>query len=390
MRLPSLNPFWMCALSFISVLFLYSLQLSTLYGSFGITTVLIILLVIIFTIVGYFFNNKLKGWLIRNGNKSRMRPVIGFNLSVVVVGFLIDCLPTFQIPVVSILRGDIYSYNDFGLKTFHVIYMGYISALAVVSFENFLKFRRLSFLLGFIFPIIVTLLIVNRGALLLIVFPMVFIYIRHLNKSKTLNINAKIIGCVIVFVGIVIFGYLGDKRMISSGYTDEKAILKIGRADPVFESIPTGFFWVYLYASSPMANLIEQESSNNYNKGDLLDFISGAILPDFISKYTSTNIDKRYEFNKITPELTVSTGFGRAVVILGDIGFYLLILWMIFLIFLFAWLNKNFYIRSTCAILSSISVLMVFDNMFIFSSCVMQLVVLTLFSRCRVGNYSLI
>lgn len=74
---------------------------------------------------------------------------------------------------------------------------------------------------------------------------------------------------------------------------------------------------MYLYASSPIANLIEQESSNNYDKGDLLDFIPGAILPDFISKYTSPNIDERYEFNKITPELTVSTGFGRAVVILG-------------------------------------------------------------------------
>ncbi|HFD8467579.1 hypothetical protein [Escherichia coli] len=268
--------------------------------------------------------------------------------------------------------------------------MGYISALAVVSFENYLKFRRLSFLLGFMLPIIVTLLIVNRGALLLIIFPMAFVYINHLSKSKSLNVNAKVIGCVLVFIGIVAFGYLGDKRMISSGYTDEKAILQIGKADPVFEYMPTGFFWVYLYASSPIANLIEQESSNNYDKGDLLDFIPGAILPDFISKYTSPNIDERYEFNKITPELTVSTGFGRAVVILGDAGFYLLTIWMIFIIVLFGWLNRDFYIRSACAILSSISVLMIFDNMFIFSSCVMQLIVLTLFSRCRVGAYSLI
>ncbi len=149
-------------------------------------------------------------------------------------------------------------------------------------------------------------------------------------------------------------------------------------------------FWVYLYASSPIANLIEQESSNNYDKGDLLDFIPGAILPDFISKYTSPNIDERYEFNKITPELTVSTGFGRAVVILGMQDFILLTIWMIFIIVLFGWLNRDFYIRSACAILSSISVLMIFDNMFIFSSCVMQLIVLTLFSRCRVGAYSLI
>lgn len=390
MRLPSLNPFWMCALSYISVLFLYSLQLSDLYSSFGVVSILIISLIIAFIIIGWFFNKKLKGWLTRNENKGRTKPIIWFNVSAVVVGFLIDCLPAFQIPIISILRGDIYSYNDFGLKTFHVIYMGYISALAVVSFENYLKFRRLSFLLGFMLPIIVTLLIVNRGALLLIIFPMAFVYINHLSKSKSLNVNAKVIGCVLVFIGIVAFGYLGDKRMISSGYTDEKAILQIGKADPVFEYMPTGFFWVYLYASSPIANLIEQESSNNYDKGDLLDFIPGAILPDFISKYTSPNIDERYEFNKITPELTVSTGFGRAVVILGDAGFYLLTIWMIFIIVLFGWLNRDFYIRSACAILSSISVLMIFDNMFIFSSCVMQLIVLTLFSRCRVGAYSLI
>lgn len=390
MRLPSLNPFWMSALSFICVLFLYSLQLSNLYGSFGVITLLIVSLIIIFITIGWFFNIHLKGWLRLDEKKIRSRPIIWCNVAAVAVGFLIDCMPTFQVPIFSIMRGDIYSYNDFGLKTFHVIYMGYISALAVVSFENFLRFRRLSFLLGFLLPVIVTLMIVNRGALLLIVFPMAFIYINHLNKSKRLNVNAKIIGCVLIFAGIISFGYLGDKRMVSSGYTDEKAILKIGQADPVFEYMPTGFFWVYLYASSPIANLIEQEVSNNYNKGDVFDFIPGAILPDFISKYTSPNIDELYEFNKITPELTVSTGFGRAVVILGDLGFYLLAFWMVFIILLFGWLNRWGYIRSTCAILSSISVLMIFDNMFIFSSCVMQLIILTLFSRCRIGRYSLI
>ncbi|EFD1696137.1 oligosaccharide repeat unit polymerase, partial [Escherichia coli] len=68
MRLPSLNPFWMCALSFISVLFLYSLQLSDLYSSFGVVSILIISLIIAFIIIGWFFNKKLKGWLTRNEN----------------------------------------------------------------------------------------------------------------------------------------------------------------------------------------------------------------------------------------------------------------------------------------------------------------------------------
>lgn len=390
MRLPSLNPFWMCSYSFTCVLFLYSLQLSGLYGSFGFVALLLVVFILTFIIIGYLFSLQYKVWNAVNERVYRGETLVRFNICMVVIGFFIDCLPTFQIPLINILRGDIYSYNEFGLKTFHVFYMGYISAFAVVSFENYLKIKRKDSLLGFLLPILVILLMVNRGALLLILFPMVFVYFGQRQLKKGLNIRFKIISCVFLILGITLFGFLGDKRMISSGYTNEKAILDIGQADPIFNYIPTGFFWVYLYASSPMANLIEQERTDNINKGGGVEFIEGAILPDFISKYTSPNLTEVFAFNKITPELTVATGFGRSFVILGYLGFVFLACWMVFLIITFSWFNRYRYINSACAILSSITVLMIFDNMFIFSSCIMQLTLLTLFSRCRIGRYSLI
>ncbi|MCS2156065.1 oligosaccharide repeat unit polymerase [Scandinavium sp. H11S7] len=389
MRLPSLNPFWMCSYSFICVLILYSLHLSEMYGSFGIITILVVFFISVFFIIGAIFNVKLKAWF-HNNKKEKSEPLIWFNVCFVVIGFFIDCLPSFHIPLLSIMHGDQYSYTEFGLKTFHVFYMGYISAFAVVSFEHYLKNKKLSCFLGFTLPIVVTLLIVNRGALLLIIFPMVFVYMYQRKASNSLNINFKVFSFILVLVGIVAFGYIGDKRMISSGYTNEKAILDIGQADPVFENIPTGFFWVYLYASSPIANLIEQERVGNINRGDFFDFVAGSISPDFISKYTNPNISKSFEFDKITPELTVSTGFGRAVVIYGYMGFILLVCWMLLLILTFSWLNRQFHIRSVCAILSSISALMIFDNMFIFSSCIMQLILITILSRFKIGLRSLL
>ncbi|WP_238929209.1 hypothetical protein [Citrobacter sp. R56] len=110
---------------------------------------------------------------------------------------------------------------------------------------------------------------------------MAFIYINHIRKSKSLDINAKIIGCVLVIIDIVFFGFLGDKRMISSGYTDEKEIFKIDQADPVFDYVSTGFLGLSVCFITNV-NLIEQELSNNYNKGKVLDFILGAILPCFV------------------------------------------------------------------------------------------------------------
>ncbi|XBS68538.1 hypothetical protein ABK905_17845 [Acerihabitans sp. KWT182] len=178
--------------------------------------------------------------------------------------------------------------------------------------------------------------------------------------------------------------------MLASGYKDDNAIMNIGQANDLFSSIPSGFFWVYLYTSSPYGTLAAQQGFDNTNRSDFETFIEGAVLPDFVSKYIAPTVSTIFQPLRLTPELTVGTGFSVALVTLGFTGVILLFLWIIFISFSFAWLNRNRYIKSTCAILSAAAILMTFDNMFIFSSCVMQLIIITLFSRFRFSKYFLI
>lgn len=108
MRLPSLNPFWMCSYSFTCVLFLYSLQLSGLYGSFGFVALLLVVFILTFIIIGYLFSLQYKVWNAVNERVYRGKTLVRFNICMVVIGFFIDCLPTFQIPLINILRGYIF------------------------------------------------------------------------------------------------------------------------------------------------------------------------------------------------------------------------------------------------------------------------------------------
>lgn len=51
-----------------------------------------------------------------------------------------------------------------------------------------------------------------------------------------------------MLIFIIGFGYIGDKRMIASGYKSDTAIMEIGQANDIFYSIPSGFFgFIYMH-----------------------------------------------------------------------------------------------------------------------------------------------
>lgn len=263
--------------------------------------------------------------------------------------------------------------------------MSYLSASTIVNYERFLKTKKKYFLISVLLGLLITILIMNRGATFLLVFPIflmtLFEYKGHM-KARTLFL----FGLIAIFF-IIIFGVLGDKRMLASGYQNENVIMEIGQASPVFEHLPSGFFWTYLYSTSPYANLMLQLKGGNINQGYIDDYIAGVMLPDFISKYTNPDLSIKYELLKITPELNVATGFSLALIISGLAGVSFLYIWLLLFNTVFIWINKHLYLLSVCATLTTINIFMCFNNMLIFSSCFLQLLMITLFARVKIGKY---
>lgn len=386
MKIIFINPFLMFGFTFLFVIVAFNLKLSGLYYTESSSLMNLVFLALIF--ISIFLGCMYKSAVINKHKLECVRKEVNLNktysVMILIFGFLAECINNNGVPLFMVFRGELYDYTQFGIKTFHVFYMGYLSAAAVVNFERFIHSRKYKFLVTPILSVVITLLIMNRGATFLIIFPMALMYFSTLKVKFSLKHFSLALIVLVAF--ITAFGVLGDKRMQASGYVQENAIMEIGKADPLFAVLPSGFFWTYLYSTSPYANLLLQETDKNMDKGDVGDFISAAILPDFISKYTNPNLSDKYTLHKITPELNVATGFSQALIIFGLSGVVLLFLWFLCVNFLFIRLNKNAYLISACATLSSMAIFMSFNNMIIFSSCVLQLIFVTVLTRFRINK----
>ncbi|CPR13629.1 oligosaccharide repeat unit polymerase [Brenneria goodwinii] len=380
MRSLYLNPFYIFLSAFLFGAVLYHLKLSDLYLKTGIATEIAILFILLISLLlGLLVSRQLK----KKFETCKPDNSTWFNVWVVslfiVLSVLLEVYDAGAIPIIKIFRGEIYEYRSFGIATFHVFFLSYVSASAIIGFERYIYFRSKRNLIPTFLGVLFSIIIINRAAMLMILLPCFLLYLYHNNKLK----SKLIITCFFIFI-IVLFGYLGDKRMASSGYS-EGAIYQIAKVDnPIMENVlPSGFTWFYIYTSSPYANLVSVEETGEYDRGTISDFLNISILPDFISKRIDENTRSKFNFRLIANELTVTTGFGYAMLVYGIKGVFMTYFYMVFVTVFFLFINRKKYIKSTAAILSTISSLMIFDNMFVFASCIVQLLLITLLASKR-------
>jgi len=387
MRFYFLNPFWMMASGLALSMGLYRLGLSGLYHvPFEGIDIVLILIMAVCIVLGGIALSYLYGRLLQKPQGTFSNANLYFLLVSVWLGFAAELIYEGGIPLVMSLSGGGYDYSQFGIPTFHVFFLSYCSAFAVVSFDRFMQGEGWKNLLPVFSALIIELLIVNRGAMLITFGACILLYLfscKHLGRSF-------LCAFIAVLGMIVAFGYVGDKRMKSSGYSEDGAIYKIGQADEVFKEplLPSGFFWSYLYASSPYANLVKQAAVGNESKGTVSDFLSVAVVPDFISKYYYNLNDVRLEL--ITPELNVATGFGRTFVTYGYLGILFLFVWYCFFVTSFVVLNGRSLLRPVVATLCVMSLMMIFENMLIFASFIVQILLLTCAGSVRVNEFRFI
>jgi oligosaccharide repeat unit polymerase len=381
-----INPYFIYALSFLAVLVAYLFKWSNLFPDLGLPLLSFLICSII---IALFIGKSFMRQKIITFNKVDYKKHFEWITTAILIGYIIEFIYHRNFPLLAILSKTPLSYVEFGIPTFHVLLVTFNSFFSIYLFQSILSDtkRRGKLIFLFVLTLIPSLLIINRGMLIIILVNCVFVYLIKNQYKITLR---KITGLsIIVLVSMYIFGVAGNVRVNNSYQTDTSLLdnslfLQIGGATDEFKEsiVPKEFFWAYTYAASPLANLqktIDQfELKDDVNPYDSFVFATTQILPDFISK----RIVSAYEIIipdsiKITPELNVSTSLAQPYLILGWVGISLFTIFIFVFAFVYILLLKKMnseYFVVGVVLINSIFVLNTFDNMFSFTGLSFQLV----------------
>lgn len=385
-----INPFFIFIAAFSAVLILYVLGFSSLYPPLSLS--LLFFLFVMFSLMGVIgyvlYKKKLIKYERVKGNSNIVL------LTVLTVGMIcVEGIYSHGLPLINMLLKRDSGYADFGIPTIHVIIMTFAAFLSTYIFHLLTSNYSRKYLLIFLFSLLPSILVVNRGMLMMILMNCLWIFLIQLGNK--VNVKKIIILIPIGLLGLFAFGIMGNARLNTSYQTgknmfDTSTFKNIGKASESFEKsgIPDEFFWAYVYATSPLANLQKNIDVNNTEDSIGVDEINGfffnELIPDFVGKRVSAN--KHYEPLKtvqITPELNVSSAFIGPFKRMGWIGMLLYCLVLIFnsmaYILVLHKITNKFFITGLATV-NTVFLFSFFANMLSFTGLIFQLIYPVLFT----------
>lgn len=354
------NPNYIYCIVFLFVLGLYQLGWSELYPPLS-NSILVFLLATV--VVNLFFGLVLSKLKILNINKGSVTAK-GRNILLVTLILLV-------VSGIDKIMGDI--------PTLHIVLITFTSFYNVYVFSRFLLERKTYLFVIFLILFLSGIFLSTYRILIfynLITCLLTYIYIR--NPFKSFKGKLIISSCAL---GVVfIFGYLGN-NLKGDSYNSGELILTIGEANDKFRNsvVPNEFFWTYLYASSPLANLELNISNRNSMEPSVRGYVlwlSSEFLPDFISEKIFVNMNESQIAGlQVNDALNVSTVYLRSYRYASWLGLSIMALYIAIFptIYLFLIRNSRFFIPGLVSILT-IYMFLIFDNMFAFSALSFQLI----------------
>jgi hypothetical protein len=364
-----INPFFAYAAGFLLALAVYSLGYSDLYPPLQPSLEWFLLLTCVVCVFLGYTTNRRTHPVAFHPEPVRTHLLI---FMVLVATFTVEVAANRGVPLLQIVGGQDVDYREFGVPVLHVAFSGFCYFFAVYWFDLYLLRSGRIFLAFSGSAFATSILIYSRGAFVVTLIALIAVYVRRRGFSRRL-----LIAFAVLFGGILWgFGVLGDIR--THGTSGESIILAVGDASDKFRdsNIPTELFWPYLYTSSPLANLqlnvTGRVSSDSPGLYFALEF-----LPDFVSKRIVSEADTlKSSPILITEQLTVCTMYGRAFVLMGWLGLCFTFVYSITVSIVCLNILKNSkYLVATTGILSSLAFLGIFDNLYILSGGILQVLV---------------
>lgn len=322
-----LNPAFMYAATWMSVLALYMLGLSDILDPLQTSTVVLVVGSSLAFIIGWVleslfchgrlasskFNLAMLGAIIVSARVGRRLKTVWIILG---LGIFLEIVYFHGAPGLGLIGiGPEILYTDFGIPGLHGLLNSMFYACCAVSFARKLLGSSKSVLfltmVSFSYPV----LCMSRQVLISLLLQYVFIYFSMRRISPKIFVGAG----VLLIAMLLAFGYLGDVR---SGR--EHIILM---AAPTFEYpdwLPSAFIWVYIYLSTPLNNV-------NFNIDITPNFLpletAGAFIPSFARDAFMSELGATKRWDLVTDSFNVSsllqsllTDFGVS----GTIAFTLL------------------------------------------------------------------
>jgi oligosaccharide repeat unit polymerase len=291
------------------------------------------------------------------------------------VGSCIDIVYSGGIPLQwVVMGGEGKNYTDFGVPTLHgVLNACYLQAVTLLflcwSVEKNKKYILLIGLL-LLWPV----MMLGRGIFLSAVVQMVAVYL----LMHRVRVTAVIGIAVSAVILIVLFGVLGDLRDTPNPFD----YLVEDQAKDLFDILPSGFLWVYVYATSSLNNFLANVDS--VVPAGLPVYSMSNMFPSVIR--TAFGMDPRNDlFEFVDQNLNTSTVYAGAVSDFGPIG-------GVILVYVIQQVASNYYSKAGSMDISGIlgysvmfQVLLfsVFYDMFFLLPTLMQLFLIAIgFNRC--------
>lgn len=376
------NPFLIYVWGFFASLLAYQLPWSEYYPLISIEIVLFFTTSFIF----YFFTFKITHPIFKFNEKYKIYK-INEKKYFLIVAILVFVNFSYmgKLPFLS----SIYEYNyrskeDNVMPFFYPLMIGAAYFFGCRFFVNYVCKGGVLSLFYSVAMIVPAIAFVQRGMAFsqLVTYMIIYIF-----TKKHISMKKIAVSILIIFFVMYIFGALGGVR--DSGGAYYRPITEMAGASENFynSGVSENIFYFWVYFTSPLANLVENTSKNVSGVGgelnDFVAFVYSELILDTISKRIvdiDYLIDSYYDV-RIVDTLNVGTMYTRAYSYFGWIG-------MIIMSFYYAWFivfylliirnveqeNSEFFIIGM-AMLSNLSLMMVFDNMLSNSARIFPLII---------------
>ncbi|MCT6663643.1 oligosaccharide repeat unit polymerase family protein [Enterobacter mori] len=400
MRILSNCYFIVCIALFFSFL-LYCFQFSGIYPDVsGILLLFILGSCGVFLFMGCVMNPVIRTWF-RNSKNAIANEQNNFRFSykpiiMIVLFFVVEVLYNGKIPLVEMIRGNLYDYRDFTFPGVHVIFTSLTTFYCIKSYFDYLIYRKKRSFIASTVCLCLFMLLMYRSYIVFCILNFLFLFVlyRKISFKKIAKITAS------ALLLMYVFGLAGDLRTKAQtgdeNFTVEN-IMRATEADSVFtlQQSLSPLYWAYLYISSPMANFQNtiNEYENHREESGGLKFVVYEVLPDVVGKRVATLFgydEENSPLARVIDFLTVGTIFADSFVFIGWYGPIIMLMLMIATpLFFLQMCTKDsfFYVQfSICTILL---VLCTFSNMLVYASLSLMLFY-PLLSKKRRKNTQLI
>lgn len=364
-------PCFVYAISFSSIILLYQVGWSDMFPVLNGFLLYFLLATIGISIVLAFIQKKHLNIPINDVNLSPS--FIKRAMYFIGIGYTLEFLYESSIPIIKTFFSPSYSYDDFnGIPTFHFVLGTFSIFFSILMFNYYLSNRSRKKMFQFIATLVPYILIMNRGAFMIVFSAMIFLFIM---RMKAINLKTIIMPFVVLGIVLYFFGVVGNIRAEQTKEDKEYLLRVAGATDKFIKSgVPVEFYWSYIYIISPIGNLqnLMIQKKDVFEIDNVGVFTITQLFPDFISKRLSAffldeknleNVDGSGYF--VTPLLNAPTVYFGAYVLLGSVGLVVMFFVIMFSTIIYPYLIKknSKYYSMSIASLNAIILLSIFNNM---------------------------